>query len=51
MLRFGTETATVIAEGRFNVITGEVLCDTGFWKSIKDHLPWYPAAHRFLEGN
>lgn len=51
MLRFGTDTATVIAEGRFNVITGEVLCETGFWKSIKDHLPWYPAAHRFLEGN
>lgn len=47
-LRFGVKTATVIAEGRFNAISGEVLTSTGLWKNIKTELPWYAAAQRVL---
>jgi hypothetical protein len=47
-LRFGTKTATVIAEGRFNAVSGEVLTGTGLWKNIKSELPWYAAAQRVL---
>lgn len=48
-LRFGLKTATVIAEGRFNAISGEVLTSTGLWKNIKTELPWYAAAQRHLK--
>jgi hypothetical protein len=47
-LRHGDQVATVIAEGRFNAISGEVLTDTGLWKSIKDRVPWYPTVQRIL---
>jgi len=47
-LRFGVKTATVIAEGRFNAVSGEVLTATGLWKNIKSELPWYAAAQRVL---
>ncbi len=47
-LRFGLKTATVVAEGRFNAISGEVLTSTGLWKNIKTELPWYAAAQRHL---
>jgi len=42
------KTATVIAEGRFNAVSGEVLTATGLWKNIKSELPWYAAAQRVL---
>lgn len=47
-LRHGDVAATVIAEGRFNAISGEVLTSTGLWKNIKSVLPWYAAAQRCL---
>jgi len=49
MLRFGTNSATVVAEGRFNPISGEVLQPSGSWKSIVDVVPWYVKASRFIE--
>jgi DNA-directed RNA polymerase specialized sigma24 family protein len=51
MLQYGERNATVVAEGRFNPVSGEVLIDgTGTWKSILDVVPWYLAAHKFLKG-
>lgn len=47
-LRHGEHAATVIAEGRFNAISGEVLTPTGLWKNIKEQLPWYPTLQRIL---
>lgn len=49
MLRFGANSATVVAEGRFNPISGEVLQTSGSWKSIVDVVPWYVKASRFIE--
>lgn len=49
MLRYGENTATVIAEGRFNAISGEVLQASGSWKSIMDVVPWYVKACKFID--
>lgn len=49
MLKYGENTATVIAEGRFNAISGEVLQQSGSWKSIMDVVPWYVKACRFID--
>ncbi len=48
LFTFGDRTATVVAEGRFNPISGEVLSETGFWKPIGESLSWYAEANRFL---
>jgi len=48
MLSFGENAATVVAEGRFNAISGEVLQPSGSWKSILDVVPWYVKASHFI---
>lgn len=48
MLTFGERSATVVAEGKFNPISGEVRAETGFWKPISESLSWYSESNRFL---
>lgn len=49
LLRFGDQAATVVVEGRFNAITGEVITESGYWKSILDVVPYYKALNRALK--
>jgi RNA polymerase sigma factor (sigma-70 family) len=49
--RMGEEAVTVLAEGRFNAISGEVLSPTGCWKTITEHVPWYPKLARALQNS
>lgn len=64
MMRFQGKEATVVAEGRFNAISGELLQQAapgrgasgsvggvGSWKPIIDVVPWYLKASRFIVGN
>lgn len=38
---FGEEHATVLAVGRFNPLSGEVIGEGGYWKRLQDCIPWY----------
>lgn len=48
LLRFQDKTATLVVEGRFNEITGEVLSDLGWWKTITKIVPYYKQLVREL---
>ena len=48
-LRLGSKSATVVVEGRFNALTGEVIGEFGNWKSIGDSVPWYKQLVRKVE--
>lgn len=49
LLRFREKTATAIVEGRFNILTGEIISDNGYWKPITDAVPWYKELNRALK--
>lgn len=40
-LKWKGEERTIVAEGRFNPLSGEVIGEHGAWKSIRDVAPWY----------
>lgn len=48
-LRLGSNVATVVVQGRFNAITGEVIGDGGYWKSLVEELDWYRDLNRALK--
>lgn len=49
-LKLGDSRATVVCEGRVNLNSGEVHGESGFWKRLQDHVPWYPDLVRALRG-
>lgn len=49
LLRYNGKPATVVVEGRFNELTGEVLVESGYWKSISDAVPFYKKLVRELQ--
>jgi RNA polymerase sigma factor (sigma-70 family) len=47
-LQYGDERRTIVVEGRFNKLTGEVHAEFGNWKSLAEDVPWYRRLNREL---
>lgn len=40
-LKYRSREATLVIEGRFNKLSGDVFGESGYWKTVADTIPWY----------